>query len=178
MGVDQLYPIEYIQYLIHFHGDRDYFECHEILEDYWKKQDYGNKKSIWVGFIQLAVSAYHHRRGNFDGAKKTMEKAIAIFSHEKKAVNHLGLNNELFFFILDERFSQIEHKINYESFNFPISDPSLIQRCKSLCKEQGLVWCSKSDLSNHNLLHRHILRDRTGVIQERLNALFHKKGNE
>ncbi|MFZ3196347.1 MAG: DUF309 domain-containing protein, partial [Bacillus mycoides] len=27
-----MYPTEYIQFLIHFHGDYDYFECHEILE--------------------------------------------------------------------------------------------------------------------------------------------------
>ncbi|MEH7501602.1 DUF309 domain-containing protein, partial [Neobacillus drentensis] len=29
-----MYPTEYIQFLAHFHGDRDYFECHELLEDY------------------------------------------------------------------------------------------------------------------------------------------------
>lgn len=36
-----MYPTEYIQFLIHFHGDYDYFECHEILEGYWKTKPRG-----------------------------------------------------------------------------------------------------------------------------------------
>lgn len=32
-----MYPPEYIEFLYHFHCDRDYFECHEILEELWKK---------------------------------------------------------------------------------------------------------------------------------------------
>ena len=36
-----MYPTEYIQFLIHFHGDYDYFECHEILEEYWKTKPRG-----------------------------------------------------------------------------------------------------------------------------------------
>ena len=27
------FPLKYIDFLVHFHGDRDYFECHEILEE-------------------------------------------------------------------------------------------------------------------------------------------------
>ena len=64
------FPQKYIEYLVHFHGDRDYFECHEILEEYWKKIDNGNKESIWVGLIQLAVANYHHRRKNLTVPKE------------------------------------------------------------------------------------------------------------
>ena len=32
-----MYSQAYIDYLVHFHGDRDYFECHELLEEHWKK---------------------------------------------------------------------------------------------------------------------------------------------
>jgi len=31
-----MYPEPYLEYLIQFHAERDYFECHEILEEYWK----------------------------------------------------------------------------------------------------------------------------------------------
>ena len=30
------YPEAFISYLIEFHATRDYFECHELLEEYWK----------------------------------------------------------------------------------------------------------------------------------------------
>lgn len=37
-----MYPAEYLEYLVYFHADRDYFECHEILEEYWKEQGMNN----------------------------------------------------------------------------------------------------------------------------------------
>ena len=91
-----MYPKEYIQFLTHFNGDRDYFECHEILEEYWKKSNDLKKDSIWVGFILLAVSRYHHRRGNFKGAKRTLEKAMNILSLLDFKQSLLGLDESIF----------------------------------------------------------------------------------
>ena len=31
------YPEAYTDYLCYFHGARDYFECHEVMEEYWKE---------------------------------------------------------------------------------------------------------------------------------------------
>jgi predicted metal-dependent hydrolase len=173
-----LYPKELIQYLIHFHGDRDYFECHEILEDYWKRIDKGNKDSIWVGFIQLAVSAYHHRRGNFKGAKRTLEKALTIFRVQSSALTSLGFDKTIFITLLNQRLSAIEKEVAYTSFELPISDLHLLKESKSECKQSGFLWGQKSNLANESLIHRHKLRDRTSVIQDRAHALIERKGNE
>lgn len=153
-----MYPIEYIQYLVHFHGDRDYFECHEILEEYWKKTDPGNKHSVWVGLIQLAVSCYHHRRSNFNGAKKTLQKALTIFDKEKQTLLLLGINQVSLIHLTEERLAVIEQKLNYQSFNLPIKDPALIQECTEACSRLGFIWCSNSDIKNNQLVHRHLLR--------------------
>lgn len=169
-----MYPKEYILYLVHFHGDRDYFECHEVLEEYWKKVDRGNKQSIWVAFIQLAVSAYHHRRGNFKGAKKSINKAAAIFSKEAKTAE-LGLNKEALLCLINERSDLIGQKKPYGSFNLPIVDPILNEQCKTVCKDLGFIWLNKNDKNNIHLLHRHKLRDRSDVIQARLIALKNKE---
>ncbi len=64
-----MYPKAYIDYLVEFHATRDYFECHEILEEYWKEDPPKKRKRYWVGFIQLAVALYHHRRQNTAGQK-------------------------------------------------------------------------------------------------------------
>ena len=69
------YPKAYILYLVHFHGDRDYFECHEILEEHWKEMDPKDRMSHWVGLIQIAVAVYHERRENRQGAIRTLTKA-------------------------------------------------------------------------------------------------------
>lgn len=174
-GGNCLYPKDYIKYLIHFHGDRDYFECHEILEEYWKQTDPGNKESIWVGLILMAVSAYHHRRGNFSGAKRTMEKSKRIFELNAESFTAVGLDYQQLFSLVSDRVEEIQAKVPYRSFSLPINDPVLLKQCSDKCKEQGLIWESESDLSNNEIVHRHKLRDRSNVIDERNKAIAAKK---
>ncbi|MDP4083810.1 MAG: DUF309 domain-containing protein [Bacillota bacterium] len=170
-----MYPREYIHYLVHFHCDRDYFECHEILEEYWKRVDKGNKFSIFIAFIQLAVSNYHHRRDNFEGAKKTLKKAIYLFQLNKSKISELGLDSTSLFQIITSQLIRIEKRLPYESYEFPFADPSLLNDCINICKQHGLTWGMPSNLSNLQLVHRHLLRDRSNVIQERENAKIIRK---
>jgi uncharacterized protein len=173
-----LYPRDYIKFLVHFHTDRDYFECHEILEEYWKTKTEGHKNSIWVGFILLAVSTYHHRRSNFAGALRTLEKAIQNFSLHDNEISKLGLDNSALFSLLHNLLVSIENQVPYQSFHLPINDPTLLEQCKAECDNNGYSWGKESDISNKELVNRHSLRDRTLVIQDRLNAKNKKRGSE
>jgi predicted metal-dependent hydrolase len=173
-----LYPSEYIQFLAHFHGDRDYFECHELLEDYWKKIDSRNKNSIWVGLILLAVSTYHHRRNNFGGAKRTLAKAVKIFIHQADILPKLGLDKIQLVPLLKERLSAIQKDEAYKSFSLPICDPILLTLSKKACQTMGFLWENESDLTNIALVHRHKLRDRSKIIKERVQLIKIRKGNE
>lgn len=165
------YPASYIQYLAHFHGDRDYFECHEILEEYWKATDTGNKRSIWVALILLAVANYHHRRNNFSGASRTLTKAMEIFSTEEKAIIRLGIDPELLSELLVKRKENLLNKVPYTSYNLPLTDAELKKLCHAECKQNGFTWGTISDLNNPDLIHRHSTRDRTDVISDRQMAL-------
>lgn len=172
-----MYPKEYIQFLVHFHGDRDYFECHEILEEYWKEKDPGNKSSIWVGLILLAVSCYHHRRGNYSGAQRTLEKAMNIFEEELGSTLQLGLEHGLLIRLLTEHLQNIKNEKPYTSFNLPISDRNLLESCRMNCEQKGFLWGAASNLANLDIVHRHKLRDRTSVIEERNTAIKIKRGS-
>lgn len=169
------YPISYIQYLAHFHGDRDYFECHEILEEYWKATDAGNKKSIWVALILLAVSNYHHRRKNFRGAIRTLDKALEIFSEDLGAISRLGIDPELLSGTLRKRRENLLNKIPYTSFNLPLYDLDLKRLCLEECRQNGFTWGTSSNLENPDLIHRHSQRDRSDVISDRQMALEERK---
>jgi uncharacterized protein len=175
---DFLYPKQYLEYLIHFNGDRDYFECHEILEEYWKESKDRSKDSIWVGFILLAVSRYHHRRRNFKGAKRTLEKAIKIFYLHARKPTLLGLDVDIFFPLLSKLLEQIEKEESYRSITLPICDPALFEACIKECQNNGFNWGQDSNLDDESIIHRHKLRDRTNVIEERNKAQKNKKGNE
>ncbi|MCA1054698.1 DUF309 domain-containing protein [Rossellomorea aquimaris] len=169
------YPDPYVEYLVYFHGNRDYFECHEVLEEYWKEVDPGNRSSHWVGFIQIAVGLYHYRRDNVRGAKRMITKAITNLKEKQQHVMNLGLDHSSLISILESILDSIDRSLPYKSIDLPITDPLLIKKAVALSEAKGYEWCLPSDLSNMKLIHRHSMRDRSDVITERQNALKKKK---
>ena len=172
------YPKEFIHYLSEFHGSRDYFECHEILEEYWKEHLPLDRESVWVGFIQLAVGMYHYRRNNFSGALRTLQKANQILSQHSMEVEQLGIDYNSLLSLLHNSIHNVQNKEPYTSPTLPIRDPALIKACQLKCGEYGYTWNCKSDLSDSLLVNRHATRDRTEVIQERFNQLKKRNKNK
>lgn len=164
------YPKEYVEYLIHFHGDRDFFECHEILEEYWKAQLI--RQEHWVALIQIAVGLYHHRRGNRSGSLKMLQSAARKIT--TSSALELGLDFEELILRISSRLLSIENGDAYEDMNLPITDDSLLQECLGECAKRGWIWQARSSMDDQ-LVHRHTLRDRSGVIQEREESLRGKK---
>lgn len=172
-----MYPKPFIDYLVHFHGLRDYFECHEILEEHWKSVPKDQPKLHWVGLIQIAVALYHQRRGNFPGALRMMNSAVNIIQKEHKEITALGLDSTQLLKQIHSREDEIEQGKPYTSFNLPINDSKLLQQCEKECKDIGCKYGLPSDLDNEYLVNKHTLRDRKPVIDERLaqHALRKKK---
>lgn len=163
-----IYPEAYIDYLVQYHGSRDYFECHEILEDYWKEIDPGNKNSHWVGFILIAVSAYHHRRNNLIGAEKTIIKAINIMKNTTETtLSTLGIDYDALLGLLEQNLVNIRSQNPYVPSNLPIIQDDLLILCKEVCKHKGFVWCQMDYVASEYLVNRHTLRDRRSIIHER-----------
>jgi predicted metal-dependent hydrolase len=46
---------------------REWFECHETVEDLWIGE-VGEVRNFYQGLIQIAVALHHWRNGNFGGA--------------------------------------------------------------------------------------------------------------
>ncbi|WP_453995304.1 DUF309 domain-containing protein [Bacillus nitroreducens] len=162
-----MYPQAYIEYLIHFHCDRDYFECHEILEEHWKKEPVTERKQYWVGLIQIAVSLYHHRRGNTNGALRMMKSALSICKDHHNELAQLGLQVNQLIEELQKKYFDIKNGLPYKSINLPLQDKKLEATCISIASLSGKSWGLASDLSNEQLVHKHKLRDRSETIAER-----------
>lgn len=162
-----MYPDEYVEYLVHFHADRDWFECHEILEEYWKANPGDPKARTWVALIQTAVSLYHQRRGNREGARKMME---AVLRNANNAdLLSLGIDATSFRRMAEGRLQQLTDSAAgpFTDLDMPITDGGLIARCQAKCEELGLQWGTPSDLDDPGLIHKHTLRDRSDVIAAR-----------
>lgn len=170
-----MYPQAYIDYLVYFHGTRDYFECHEVLEDEWKKDSRGMRKNYWRGLIQIAVALYHWRRGNLKGAGRSIEHATGNLKNQEGAIRLLALDPDL----LEGQLQQLQRSITeekpYESINLPLTDRTLITACEKLCEQKGCVMGNPSDLSDRQILNKHQLANREQIISRR-EASKRKKG--
>ncbi|MBU9714778.1 DUF309 domain-containing protein [Evansella tamaricis] len=165
------YPEAYINYLIEFHGTRDYFECHEMMEEYWKKY----KEKHWHTLIQLAVAVYHERQQNFDGSLRLYRKVLASLRTNHEELQRISIDVERLESIVKNQILNILNEGPYTPFNIPITDHDLVSNCVEICQRKNLIWCNIEDLSNMDLIHRHKRRDRTDVIQERLESKKHKQ---
>lgn len=170
------HPQELIDYLVYFHAERDYFECHEILEEYWKSLDKSENRDVWVGLIQIAVALYHQRRKNVAGAKKMIAAARKNLS--EKELDRLGFDGKALLQRLEMRQKEIERGEPYVSLNLPLNNRKLLQRCLHECDQKGLKWQQPSNLEDTYLIHKHTLRDRSDVIQSREEALQTKNQHE
>ncbi|WP_128895383.1 DUF309 domain-containing protein [Longirhabdus pacifica] len=175
------YPEAYMEYLVYFHSNRDYFECHEVLEEYWKEQPQDPFRQTWVSLIQLAVSLYHQRRHNVAGAVKMMEGAIARC--DTQHLNELGVDGEQLRQQMVERLQQL-HELQegkadlvYSDMNFPFTDESLLHQCMKQSDARQWIWGSDSEIHDEQLIHKHTLRDRSEVIQERAEQLERKRSS-
>ena len=59
-------PGQLLQAIREFNG-REWFECHETVEDLWIGSE-GEMRDFYQGIIQIAVALHHWRNGNFGGA--------------------------------------------------------------------------------------------------------------
>jgi hypothetical protein len=63
----------YLAFIRHFNGDRDYFECHEVMEELWLEE---GRSPLLQGLLQASVGLYHWDNGNRSGAVKLMIAAL------------------------------------------------------------------------------------------------------
>ncbi|WP_281887110.1 DUF309 domain-containing protein [Paenibacillus sp. YYML68] len=165
-----LYPEALIRYYRYFHIDRDYFECHEVLEEYWKEHPDDPNKEAYVTLIQVAVASYHERRGNKAGAVKMFRSALSRL--QTANLGPLGLDTEALKQLLESRLeglTSIGIQAATEAFqdlNLPLVDDALLRQCQ-LHLDDIARWGRSSDHSDSYLLNKHTLRDRSEVIEER-----------
>ncbi|MFD2612118.1 DUF309 domain-containing protein [Paenibacillus gansuensis] len=160
------YPEAYVRYLIHFHTDRDYFECHEVLEEFWKEHPEDARSELWVGLIQLAVAMYHERRGNCKGAVKMLSSSFNKLI-EQGDVSVLGLNPDRLSKLMKQRLQSYENRAEdavYRDLELPFMDLQLLKTCR---ERAGEDWNAPSRMNVPELVHKHIMRDRTQVIAAR-----------
>ncbi|MEX2260986.1 MAG: DUF309 domain-containing protein [Bryobacteraceae bacterium] len=66
---------ERLQSGIRLFNTRQFFECHEALEEAWMPER-GPRRLFLQSLIHLAVGFYHTERGNSEGASRQLRKGL------------------------------------------------------------------------------------------------------
>ena len=80
-------PPDRLKLGIRLFNDREFFECHEILEDEWRAEG-GPRRRFLQSLIHIAVAFVHMQRGNPIGARGQLRKGLlklenSLYSCEK-----------------------------------------------------------------------------------------------
>lgn len=153
----------FVKFIVYFNGNQDYFECHEVLEEYWKSLPDGNKSHPLTAYILLATGLYHWRRGNEEGALKTIRKAEDKFRTLPE--EYPAFTEEIDFsrLLQDVRQSvaRLEQSSDFEPFPILVSDR--LQQLADEAKPSMDLLPAGSD----DVLYKHMLRDRSDILLER-----------
>ena len=144
------YPYEplYIEYLVYFNRDRNYFECHEAMEQAWLKY---NRMSFYKGLLQVAVGFYHFRRGNARGSHMMFDSAATQLTHYPAVFEGIDLHQLL---QQSSRFSTLLKQkpvasIAYEDVTIHIQDVSLYEAYQQQCVSLPVAPMSKQEAAGH-----------------------------
>lgn len=94
----------------------EFFECHDVLEEYWNDLRGGEKLCV-QGLIQTAVACYHAINGNYRGSVSQFDKALAKFAVHAPAM--FGLESEVFLERIARLRAEAERGLDDPSRVFP-----------------------------------------------------------
>jgi predicted metal-dependent hydrolase len=115
----------YVDFIYYFNIERDYFECHEVMEELWLEE---GRAPLYQGLLQIAVGLYHHWNGNIGGSIKLFSQGIDKLQHFSSPILGIDLAK-----IIEESRVYVQKLLNIElkpfefyDLNIDLVDPVLI----------------------------------------------------
>lgn len=113
----------YVEFLHYFNKERDYFECHEVMEELWLEE---GRDPLYQGLLQVAVGLYHARNANISGAIKLLTGAVDKL--ERYPEHRLGIDLEKLIADCRKYLHQLEaagDSFRFYDLDIVICDPKL-----------------------------------------------------
>lgn len=154
----------FCKFIVYFNENQDYFECHEVLEEYWKSIPGYTKDHPLTAFILLSTGMYHWRRGNLNGAVRTIQKAtgkMLDFSQFDDAYLE-ELDYELLLKTSEQALQRLKEADNFTPF---LIVPTSTRLKKLIENEAGQMQLLPAE--SDAVIHKHMLRDRSDILAER-----------
>ena len=163
-----LYHPLFIDYITYFNGNHDYFECHEVLEEYWKDVAPGDKCHPLVGYVQIATGMYHWRRGNVNGAARIFKKGMTLLATPTDARFTEYIDMKQLHDDCTRALQRMQDGKTFCAFTMHVTNDALNATVTARMKELQPV-------DPQFLLHKHQLRDRSDLLQARAQKIASKQ---
>ena len=154
----------FIKFIVYFNENQDFFECHEVLEEYWKSIPNVTKDHPLTGYILLSTGMYHWRRGNTIGALRTLKKAIERMTKLVEAYPEFsdGINFDELCGNVNQSIKHIEAGQAFLPFQIEITSSIILSLTLEIAPSMKLL-----PFGSDSIIHKHIMRDRSDIIRER-----------
>ena len=154
----------FLNFIVYFNRNQDYFECHEVLEEYWKSMNDYSKEHPLTAYILLATGLYHWRRDNMDGAYRTLKKAEKRMKKFSKFDSRYtdGIDYRQLVHDTTLAVGKVRNGEPFSSFQILLSSESLQRAVQGI--ESSMVLLPKG---SDAVIHKHMLRDRSDILAER-----------
>ncbi len=149
----------FTQFVTYFNEHEDYFECHEVLEEYWKEIAPKDKTHPLTALILLATGMYHWRRGNLSGAERSLSKSIDRIQANEESAFFEGIHIQHVVKNIQHALEFVHQKKSFEPFQIQIVSQDL----KDAIDTQPPII----PLTGDHLIHKHMLRDRSEILKAR-----------
>lgn len=158
-----MHPLQhplFIQFIINFNNEKDYFECHEVGEEYWKAVAPKDKLHPLTGWIQLAVGMYHWRRSNYPGALRSFIRAKVKLADAGIWVE--GFDHEKLIQQLSYSIEAVTNRKPFQAYTIPVTSIDLLEAVETYISEHPIT-----PQDPYFIMHKHRLRDRSSIISLR-----------
>ena len=132
-----MYHRLYIEYLYYFNVERDYYECHEVMEEYWLRE---GKNRLLQSLLQVAVGLYHFRNGNISGAIKLFKQSLD--KKDDKWTGTLSIHLSKLYEEVAVYFDKLqryhEQPFTFYDLTIEITDP-ILEHLVATCRPEGVA---------------------------------------
>lgn len=159
-----LYHPYFVNFIVYFNENQDFFECHEVLEDYWNEIPHRTKDHPLTAYILLATGLYHWRRGNERGALRTLRKAFTKLKMipEQNNLFTEGIDFPVLCNQVQKNIQSIEAHQPFIPFSIDITSTKLRNLVEAEKQLMELL-----PFGSDAIIHKHKLRDRSDIIRLR-----------
>lgn len=111
----------YLEFIDTFQAERDFFKCHEILEEVWiEETKCETRKHVSINLLLISVGLYHWRNKNFKGAIQVLENSLNNYDEVSEDIEKINIDSKCLKQVVLNVIERLKSQKDYEEIYLPI----------------------------------------------------------